>query len=481
MNKMSSLVLFFHSIRFRLVMWFSFILTIVMITFSVFIYYNQARDIRGDTLNRLESKMNDIDAALTGNLIDPRILQSNDVFILFDSNGKVLVNQGISSGQDVLTLINHAQTSRQSVDNHAPVAPIFWMQDWKGSSSQYFFIVNQITLDGQSGFAILGSPFDPYGLNNRLIFSLILGSILTILIALGGGLWLADRAMRPVKAITQAARTISETDLNRRLNIAGKDELAELAATFDGMLARLQMAFERQRQFVADASHELRTPLTIVNLEANRALAAKRTQQEYHRALEVIRSENEFMTHLVNQLLTMARMDAGQLVLTKEPIDLSDVTLDAVERLASLAEKNKVILETGELPEVKISGDRPYLMQMISNLVGNSIKYTAGDDRHISVETGIDLDIAWVRVSDNGVGIAPEHLPHLFDRFYRVDKARSREDDDQQGGTGLGLSIVDWIVKAHGGEVYVESSLGIGTTFEIRFRWLENPDELLEK
>ena len=284
-----------------------------------------------------------------------------------------------------------------------------------------------------------------------------------------------------MQAITQAARTISETDLNRRLNIAGKDELAELAATFDGMLARLQMAFEKQRQFVADASHELRTPLTIVNLEANRALAAKRTPQEYQRALAVIQSENEFMTHLVNQLLTMARMDAGQLVMKKEPVDLSDVALDAVERLAPLAEKNNVAMETGELPELKISGDRPYLMQMISNLVSNSIKYTAGNNRHILVETGADRDIAWVRVSDNGVGIAPEHLPHLFDRFYRVDKSRAREDDDQPGGTGLGLSIVDWIVKSHDGEVRVESSVGVGTIFEIRFKRLENPDELTGK
>jgi signal transduction histidine kinase len=307
-------------------------------------------------------------------------------------------------------------------------------------------------------------------LNNRLLFTLLLGSLFTLGVALGGGLWLADRAMRPVHAITQAARTISETDLNRRLNLKGRDELAELANTFDGMLARLQAAFERQRQFVADASHELRTPLTIVNLESSRALASKRSADEYQRALGVIRSENEFMSHLVGDLLTLARMDAGQMAMEKTPLDLSDIALEAVERLAPLAERKNVRLETGDLPEVNIIGDRRYLLQMLSNLVENGIKYTGGAEKRVRVETGLEGDSAWVRVSDTGEGIPPEHLPHVFDRFYRVDKARSRGEDEFQGGNGLGLSIVNWIVQAHGGEVRVESAPGAGATFEVRFK-----------
>jgi two-component system OmpR family sensor kinase len=129
-----------------------------------------------------------------------------------------------------------------------------------------------------------------------------------------------------------------------------------------------------------------------------------------------------------------------------------------------------VQLETGDLPEVKIFGDRQYLLQMMSNLLENGIKYTVGEEKRVRVETGLDGKIAWLRVIDNGAGILPEHLPHLFNRFYRVDKARSREEADQQGGTGLGLSIVDWIVKAHDGEVRVESIPGSGMTFEVRFK-----------
>jgi len=210
--------------------------------------------------------------------------------------------------------------------------------------------------------------------------------------------------------------------------------------------------------------------LTIVNLESSRALASKRTPDEYQRALGIIRSENEFMSHLVNDLLTLARMDAGQLAMEKKQLDLSDVALEAVERLGSLAERKNVRLETGELPEVNITGDRRYLLQMLTNLVENGIKYMVGDERRVRVETGLDGDSAWVRVSDTGAGISPEHLPHLFNRFYRVDEARSRSEAEQQGGTGLGLAIVDWIVKAHGGVVCVESTPGAGTCFEVRFK-----------
>jgi heavy metal sensor kinase len=472
MKRFPGFGLFFHSIRFRLVMWFTVILALVLMAFSAFIYYSQSRDIQGDAMYHLDRKLSDIEYALRGSPAETAILQTSDVFILFDADGKVLVNQGISSSQDVLTLVQHAQGANLHDSEHGSDASTAWIQDWQGTgaSQHYFFIVKPVAMAGRNGFAILGSPFDPYGLNSRLLLTMFLGSLFTLAIAITGGLWLADRAMRPVHAITQAARTISETDLNRRLNMNGKDELAELANTFDGMLARLQAAFERQRQFVADASHELRTPLTIVNLESSRALASRRTPDEYQRALGVIRSENEFMSHLVNDLLTLARMDAGQLAMEKTRQDLSDVALEAVERLGSLAERKNVRLETGELPEVNIIGDRRYLLQMLSNLVENAIKYMAGDERRVRVETGLDGDMGWARVSDTGAGISPEHLPHLFNRFYRVDEARSRSEAEQQGGTGLGLAIVDWIVKAHGGEVHVESTPGAGTCFEVRFK-----------
>jgi heavy metal sensor kinase len=470
MKRFAGFRAFFHSIRFRLVLWFTVILALVLFAFSAFVYYNQVRDIRGEALYRLEHKLNEIEMALETKT--PVTLQEADVFVLLNDDGLVLASQGIASDQDVLDLVSSAQQAQQQSPDRHPEPSLSWIGDRKTTSQRYIYALIPVSLPAQTGYAILGSLYDPYELSRRLLFTLLLGSLLTIAIALGGGLWLADRAMRPVQTITQAARSIGETDLSRRLNLKGRDELSELANTFDDMLARLQAAFERQRQFVADASHELRTPLTIVNLESTRALASKRTPAEYQRALGVIHSENEFMAHLVNDLLTLARMDSGQMAMEKTPLDLSDLALEAVERLASLADRKNVRLETGDLPEVTLHGDRRYLLQMLSNLVENGIKYTGGVERRVRVETGLDGETAWVRVSDTGTGIPPEHLPRLFDRFYRVDQARARGEGEEeaQGGSGLGLSIVNWIVRAHDGEVRVASAPGAGTTFEVRLK-----------
>jgi len=146
--------------------------------------------------------------------------------------------------------------------------------------------------------------------------------------------------------------------------------------------------------------------------------------------------------------------------------------------LTPLANRNGVTLEAGELPVTRLLGDRQSLMQMVSNLVENAIKYSIGERKSVRVETGVENGSVWVRVSDTGPGIAPEHLPHLFDRFYRVDKARTRQDGtgspaSSPGGSGLGLSIVQWIAHVHGGEVHVESELGTGTTFEVRFTGIQ--------
>jgi heavy metal sensor kinase len=475
-----------RSIRVRLVLWFTAILGIVLAVFSLFVFVNQSRDLDNDALMRLERKMASLQEALpfavleeNGQVVIPRgALEDTDIFVIFGSNGQLLASQGSVPSEEAvkIALRGLSEASRRSESSSSFVS---WTENVGSPLTPYLFVVAPILEGrGQASFAVLGTPLDPYDLTARLILTLGIGSLLTLAIALVGGFWLADRAMRPVHTITQAARTISETDLSRRLNIRARDELGELAGTFDRMLARLQTAFERQRQFVADASHELRTPLTIVNLEAGRALAARRTTKEYRQALTVIQSENEFMTDLVNDLLMLARMDAGQAAMERQPLDLSEVAADTIERLAPLAERNEVTLEAGELPEARMLGDRQYLLRMLSNLVENAIKYADGDGKRVLVETGVADGTAWVRVADMGPGIAPEHLPHLFERFYRVDPARRRPDEadpglKSSGGSGLGLSIVQWIARAHGGEVRVESTLGVGTTFEVRFKAMD--------
>lgn len=338
-----------------------------------------------------------------------------------------------------------------------------------------------------SRILVVASLFDPNQQVRALVPALLIGGPLTLIVAAVGGYWLATRAMRPVRLLTRTAREIGERDLDRRLNLKSRDELGELARTFDGMLDRLQAAFARQRQFTADASHELRTPLTIVDLEVTQALAQRSTPEEYARVLAIVQSENAYMARLVGDLLTLARADAGQATLRMEPLDLSDVALEVVERLAPLAWQAGLHLAAGDLPELSIYGDRASLMQALGNLVENAIKYTAGTGSRVEVSAGraseAGREWAWVRVVDDGPGIAPEHLPHLCERFYRVDTARVRASDGGEGsapeGSGLGLAIVEWAARAHSGELRIRSGVNAGSAFALWLPLASSPQSVV--
>jgi signal transduction histidine kinase len=364
------------------------------------------------------------------------------------------------------------------------------MRGGNGQTVQLQYAIQVMPITNQStavATLLVGEPFDPNGALQALAPALLVAGPLTLLVAALGGYWLATRAMRPVRLITRTAHEIGETDLSRRLNLTRQDELGELAATFDEMLARLEAAFARQRQFAADASHELRTPLAIVSLETRRTLSRQQTPEEYERALAVIQAESDYMSRLVNGLLTLARADAGQTVLERVDVDLGDVVVDVMERLAPLAAQRGSELALDELAELTVEGDPLYLTQMVGNLVENAIKYGRAGG-HVRVECGPgDAERAgWARVqvADDGPGIGAEHLRHIFDRFYRVDEARGRADGisardatagtgsagaDGVDGSGLGLAIVQWVAAAHGGEVTVESVEGAGSTFTV---WL---------
>lgn len=491
------------SIRFRLTMWFAAILALVLLAFSVFIYVQQSHDLREASLARLENKFGRLQALVqlpgreaerAGRLSLPSmpdnaqpLLQDTDVMALTDPSGRVVQFSGTLSAEEI-TDITQSEISRGSPANPLTYTITSASNGSDGVQSEYFFLLAPITLDNNLvAFLVMGSPVDPDGQMARLMVTLILGSLGTLVVALGGGFWLADRAMRPVKTITQTAQRLGETDLSLRLNLARHDELGQLADTFDGMLDRIEAAFDRQRRFTADASHELRTPLTIIELEAARASGPGHSSAELAQALSVIQSEGDFMTRLVDNLLTLSRMDSGQTVLTLERLDLSDLALEEVERLPPLAARRGVTLVAGTLPELTVLGDRTFLSRLIANLIENAIKYSAAAEHaevRIDASGGLaETDSsAYLRVSDNGPGIPPEHLPHLFERFYQVDPSRTRGTSEAElpptsSGAGLGLSIVEWIAKAHGGSVRVESRVGEGTTFEIRLPLAQpNPD-----
>ncbi len=482
---------FLSSIRFRLTLWFVIILAIVLAVFSLFIYASQSRDLRVDAAQGMEAKLTRLDEyfrsdAWQNSSLSPAqvpdtngqaLLQPTEFILLVTTDGQIAQNWG-AQPQDSAALVRGLLMAAQQNHNFTVFEQTVSVTDTASHSQSgpYLFSVAPVLRrDALLGFMILGSPSSLDQQLQRLSFSLLLGSLSMLVVAFAGGLWLADRAMRPVRSITHTAHEISESDLSRRLNLRGRDELAQLGNTFDSMLSRLQKAFERQRQFVADASHELRTPLTIINLEVGRVLSGNgRKAVEYQHALEVVNLESSRMTRLVNDLMTLARMDSGQAILQLEDLDLSDVAVEAYERMSPLAEHRDIRLDLGEMEELPVHGDSQYLIQMISNLIENAVKYSQPGGR-VEIETGrmdsAGTPMGVVRVSDTGPGIPADHLPHLFERFYRVDASRSRdalEDLSSPTGTGLGLSIVAWIVRSHEGTIDVASEVGKGTTFEVR-------------
>lgn len=283
---------------------------------------------------------------------------------------------------------------------------------------------------------------------------------LTLLLSAGGGLFLARRALKPIDRMTATTRKIEEADLGGRIDVRSNDELGRLGQTLNDMLDRLERAFTRQRQFTGDASHELRGPLSVIEAEATLALRRERSSEEYQAALATIAEEAGGMKRLIDQLLDLARADEGQERLSRELIDLAAVAAEVVGELAPVAEEREIALHFENAPPAIVCGDRGHLRRLLLNLVDNGIRYSDAGGT-VVVRAYRAGDAARAVVSDTGIGIPPEHLSRVFERFYRVDAARSR------GGAGLGLALCQAIARAHGGTIDVESVLGTGTTFTV--------------
>ena len=296
---------------------------------------------------------------------------------------------------------------------------------------------------------------------------------LVLLIAGAGGAFLTGRTLRPIRAITQAANHIEARDLSGRLTVSGDDEFSELATTFNGMLARLEgafrkltVAYEQERRFTADASHELRTPLTVIKAHTSLALDGEPTGAEYRESMEAIDLAVDQTNRLVQSLLLLARSDAGRLSLCLAPVSLPEIGSRAAQIVGKGAEATIRICTPESVPPIE--GDAEALLQVFTNLLTNAVRHTPPGGEITLTLAGDDSGVV-VTVADKGEGIAAEHLPHLFERFYRVESSRSRG----KGGTGLGLAICREIVQAHGGSIAIESVVGHGTTVRVTLPWIQ--------
>jgi heavy metal sensor kinase len=278
-----------------------------------------------------------------------------------------------------------------------------------------------------------------------------------------GGYFLADRALRPIDRITRTAQRIEAEDLSRRIGYKGPaDEIGRLAMTFDQMLERLEVAFAGERRFTEDAAHELRTPLTALKGQMEVALNQPRRQAEYEKILRDLTVQVDRLIRLSNALLFLSHSDRNRLSGEVVILNLGDLLESIVDEIQPLANAKDLKLNARIPAELTVYGDPEYLIRLFLNLFDNAVKYTPIGGQ-ILIQASSDGNTAEITIFNSGPGIPPEHLPHVFDRFYRVDTDRSSET----GGSGLGLAITREIVRMHGGDIQVKSEVGQGTTFTI--------------
>ena len=294
----------------------------------------------------------------------------------------------------------------------------------------------------------------------RYRIALFLSIISIVIVSASGGLLIAHRALTPIKNISETIDKISESNLSERISVSDNpQELRILASSFNRTFDRLEMAFIRQKQFAADASHELRTPLSVILSQSEIILRKDRTAGEYRNTLATIKEAAIMMSEIVRKLLAIAKLSADKVEIRFERINLSEIIRDSVNLLSPLAEHKGVSIDVLPAGPLAVLGDRALLSELFNNLIGNAIKYNVPNGKiHIILIKGPELIVTEIR--DTGIGIPEDDLAKVFDRFYRVDKSRSRET----GGSGLGLSICNEIVKLHNGRIEIKSKVDEGST-----------------
>ena len=313
-------------------------------------------------------------------------------------------------------------------------------------------------------FILVVEPLDSIAASLQVVRRVLLFGLPFLMALAGvGGYWLTTRSLAPLGWMASQARRITGSNLETRLEIGNAaEELMVLAASFNELLSRLDQSFESMRRFVADASHELRTPISVIRGEADVALSHDRAPSEYRESLAIVLDESRRLSRLVDDLLNLARADAGHVRLQPRDFYFNDLLAECCRSVQALANARHIELEWQCAGDMPFHGDEELLRRLVVNLLDNAIRYTppGGKVSAVLESHGADLRI---RIADTGVGIPPDAAPHVFERFYRADKARSRAD----GGFGLGLAIVKWIAESHHGAVELSSQPESGSTFTV--------------
>ena len=461
----------FKSIRSRLTAWYVTLLAIILILFSVLLNYFLAKRLHESVDNSLTVSATVVATSATMRLGNSPLPGLNQLFEQFMNQGNLNKFYRIYDGSG-----NVGSRSKNISASQFPLSQPAYADALEGKNSYETF-----TVGGQQPIRVITMPIILEGklinlvqvgtsleavqetLRNLKIFLFTAVPSVLILAALFAR-FMARRALKPISRIIDTAREIGQgQELSKRIPVLKiKDELGQLALTFNEMMNRLENSFAQMRQFSSDASHELRTPLTVLKGQNELILSKQRKPEEYQEVISSNLEEINYMSKVLEDLFMLSKSDENQVNLDYKPVDLRALVEEVCKHAEILAEEKNIKIIIAFLEPIEIKGDEVRLRQMVWNVLQNGIKYTQqGGELKISLQN--EVDFALLTIQDTGIGIPEEDLPLIFNRFYRVDKARTRDE----GGSGLGLSICRQIAEAHKGKIEVESKLGVGTRFKI--------------
>jgi two-component system, OmpR family, sensor kinase len=491
----------FSSVRARLTLWYTGVLALVLISFALAGYFFLSYTLNRRTDDALAEMANAFAATLANEESDSHQGEANatrgeDAKSSPDEAVKEAVSQNqfrdyrivvyTDARREVATSAvpkNRNEPGRMRPLAASKIAAVLDAVARAPDSALYFATLS----DGDNDYRVVGrrlqargTPYtlvvlrslhDQEDLLERASYALIISVPLALLLASIGGYFLARKSLAPVVRMSASASRIGAANLHERLPVANaRDELGGLALVINGLLARLDTSFEQQRRFMADASHELRTPIAIMRSEAEVALSEPETSNhELRESIAIFKDETKRLTGIVEDLFMLARADAGQYKLTPKEFYLDELAGEVARAVRALAAERELSLQLDAAEEMPFRGDENLLRRLLLNLVDNAIKYTPSGGA-VTVSCKPEGSRYIITVSDTGPGIPAEAQPHIFDRFYRTDSARSRAEDDRAGltsGAGLGLSIARWVAEAHEGSLELLRSSSAGSVFQL--------------
>ncbi|HEY3442319.1 MAG TPA: ATP-binding protein [Paludibaculum sp.] len=456
-----------RSFRVQITAWYLALFALLFILFSVFLYatLDQALKNRLDEMLGAESRsaaalflseMQEMKGDAPAAAIESVAEMSVRGVVLAIFAGPRLLAANNSGPREILSDL--VRSARATAPGTAFAVPRYSAEGGRA-------VIQQVEYEGNAYRVIALSSQESIAADLTLVRSLLYFGLPLLFLAAGlGGFWLATRSLRPLRLMGEQTRSITSQNLSRRLEIGpSSEELETLAQTFNELLARLDSSFETMHRLIADASHELRTPIAIIRGEADVALDRDRPPAEYRESLSTIHQESIRLSSLIDDLLNLARADAGYVVLRMGQLYCNDLLVECCRSVQGLAAAKAISVECLASADIEYRGDEALLRRMLLNLLDNAIRFTPHGGRIIA-SLSQSGDALAIGVSDSGAGVSAEAAPHVFDRFYCGDEARSRE----AGGFGLGLSIVKWIAEAHRGSVELTSTPGGGATFTVR-------------